>query len=271
MWMLAGMAIAGAVKGMAGDKDANNQTEGNYTSDKNQAYADYTANRNRSNEYRAGVTNNREDSQWEADNANAVSRGHANQGMWGSKYQVKQLQSTYDNLIGEFGDMADNIKGHFESLSPSSVKAQNNEQFNLAYQNEIEAITQDLGAQGINPGSGLAMAMKGMARNKSETGKVMANRNVETEVAQAKLGFMDYGTNSPLFQGRPVDFDEGMLTDKQTGHFAPNNPNQINDVNAEGWDTEMAYVGKGPKQSGGAFMGAIGGVAGGLGSVFGGD
>lgn len=261
-----GAVAVGAVKGLAGDSTANQATEAQYIKEKNAEAQSWATGVTNQNKYVAETTNSRATDQWMQDNNQAVIQGQATQSMWDSKYAVGQAQTKYDALTAEFGDLADNIGTYFKTLSPSSIKAQNNDAFNSAYQTELEGMNQSLTEMGINPGSGFSAAMKGMLANTNATQKVLANRNAEAQVAQQQAGFLDYASNNILFGGRPNDFNSGILDQSQVDQFAPTNPNQITDTPVQGYDVQRADIQKGPEQTGGALTGAIGGA---LGSLFG--
>ena len=263
-WAMVAGAAVGAISGMAGDKKANNEAKSQDVADRNAAADDYAGRLTDEGKYRADIGNSRVDNQWGQDNINASNRSQSAQNMFGTKYGIKNAQVNYDHLQGEFGDFADNIKSHFKTLSPSSVRAQNNDAFNEAMAVTLESTDQHLVEQGINPGSGFSAALKTMVKNNTATSKVLANRNVDTEVANAKMGFLDSAVQNPLFQARPVDFSEGMLSEGELNKLNFTNPNQITDSEVQGYDVHNADLESRPKQSGGAFMGAVGGALGGL-------
>ncbi len=268
MWGMIAGAVLGGLSGAGADKDANAETNANYVDAQNSAAQQYAGAQNTERSSVADVANQWTTAQWQSDNALAqtqgLSEGAAQQGMFGTKYGIALAQANYDALQGEFGDMADNIAGHFKSLSPSSMKAQNNDRFNAAYAKEIQGLEQTLASRGIKVSSGLALALQGMASMTNATSKVMANRNVESEVAGQQMNFLGQAENSQLFHARPEDFNAGIMSQDQLGLMAPqySNPEQIDELTPQGYEVAKANVLEGEKQSGGWLSGAVGGAAG---------
>jgi len=263
-WIMVGGAAAGAVSGIAGQNEANADIEGSNVGAQNTANNAYALAMNQQRSGVAQTQNAWTQLQWQQGNANALFQGQTAQGMFGSKYGIAQNQANYDSLQKEFGDMADNVAQHFKSLSPSSMKAQNNERFNLAYANEMQGLSQQLTERGIDPGSGMALALRSMAGMQTETGKIQANRNVETDIAMAQSNFMGSAATNPLYGARPIDFSEGILNAGELSQLAPTSSSDISGMTPETWDPYKADVKLQSEMSGGGILGAIGGALGGL-------
>jgi len=263
-WVAVGGAAVGAVSGIAGENEANAGIEGSNVQMQNTANNAYASAMNQQRSDFAGTQNLWQQMQFQQEGAQARFQGQTAQGMFGTKYGIAQNQANYDSLQNEFGDMADNVAHHFKSLSPSSMKAQNNEKFNLAYANEMQGLSQQLTERGINPGSGMALALRSMTGMQTETGKIQANRNVETEIAQAQSGFMSSAAQNPLYSARPIDFSEGILNAGELNQLAPKSQMDISGMTPETWDPYKADVQQQSEMSGGGVLGAIGGALGGL-------
>ncbi len=153
----------------------------------------------------------------EANYANA--QNQAAMGMHASKYNVANQQARYDEFQKEFGDIKDNVNNYFRTLSASSVKAQNIDDINSRMAGVDARLSQTMSERGISSGSGIAIQAIGQAMAQGEVSKVMANRNVETEIAQSQSQFLTAQANDPLLARAP-DFEAGMLTDAEKDQFA---------------------------------------------------
>lgn len=136
------------------------------------------------------------------------------QNMWDDKYGVANQQAKYDAFQAEFGDIKENVNNYFRTLSASSVKAQNIDDINSRMAGVDARLTQTMAERGISGSSGVAIQAIAQTMAQGETEKVLANRNVDTELASAKSQFLTTQANDPLLARAP-DFEAGILTDAQ--------------------------------------------------------
>lgn len=139
----------------------------------------------------------------------------------GDKYAVLEQQARYDAFQEQFGDVKDNVNNYFRTLSASSIKAQNIDDINKRVAGVDQRLTQTMAARGISGASGLSIQALASNMMAGETEKVMANRNVDTEVAQAQSSFLTAQANDPLLARAP-DYAEGQLTQDELAGLTPN-------------------------------------------------
>ena len=154
----------------------------------------------------------------QAYNSALNSQNQMAQQMFSANYDIQNQQGRFDAFQAEFGDVKDNVNNYFRTLSASSVKAQNNDDINARMAGVDARLSQTLAERGIQSNSGIAIQMLGQNMIEGETAKVMANRNVNTEVAGAQSQYLTAQANDPLLSRAP-DFNAGILTDTQRSSF----------------------------------------------------
>lgn len=217
-----GALVGGAINALGAGADRDQARNNQFSSDVNQAGANYVNAQNRAGEFFAGAQNNAAmaayNAQIGAEMQNATNRTNVATGMFDTKYNIANMQAGYDKFQAEFGDIQDNIYNTMRTLSVSSKNAQIQEglQENLNY--EMQNSQQRFAELGINPSSGLYQASQMLLRNQTATEKVKQTRNTEEEIAGMKSNFINNEANQKYFS-RAVDFQEGILTDGELGQI----------------------------------------------------